>query len=166
MAIYYGDGSNSNTGRIVQVVNATSSTYTMVTSSGYADLTNNYLDITPKDNSNTLVGWFGGYLNNRDNDADSRIKFKVVKVISGNYTNIFYPNLNEGANAHQWISKRTNDGSTDTDMWSYYCMNWMHTLPSSGATVSTRFQLQAGTAGTSDSVKTLGFYATIMEVAV
>ena len=167
MAIYYGDGSNSTAGRTVQAVHTTSSTYTLVTSSGYADLTNNYLDITPKSNSNILVGWFGGYLNNRQNDPDSRIKFKVVKVISGVYTNVFYPNLNEGEAAHQWISKRTNDGSTDTDMWSYFCMNWMHTLPSSGAEgVSHRFQLQAGTANTADSVKTLGFYATIMELTV
>ena len=52
-------------------------------------------------------------------------------------------------------------------MWNYFCMNWMHTLPSSGAEgVSHRFQLQAGTNGTADSVKTLGFYATIMEITV
>jgi len=167
MAIYYGDGSNSAAGRTVQVVNTTSSTYTMVSSSNYADLTNHYLDITPKSNSNTLVGWFGAYLNNRQNDPDTRVKFKIVKVISGVYTNVFYGNLNEGVDSHQWISKRTNDGSTDTDMWNYFCMNWMHTLPSSGAEgVSHRFQLQAGTNGTADSVKTLGFYATIMEITV
>ena len=168
MAIYYGDGSNSTAGRTVQVVNSTSSTYTIVTSSTFADLTNNYVDITPKSNSNILIAWFGGYLNNRDADQDSRVKFKVVKIVSGVYTNVFYPNLNEGVDSHQWISKANGSGTTDMDMWSYICMNWMHTLPSSGAAgVSHRFQLQGGITGTSaDSIKTLGFYGTIMEVTV
>ena len=78
MAIHYADGSNSSSGRQVQVVTATSSTYTENTSSTYADLTNHYVDITPKSNGNRLIGNFCAYLNNRDNDPDSRVKFKCL----------------------------------------------------------------------------------------
>ena len=168
MAIYYNDGSNSDAGRVVQVVNTTSSTYTQNTSSTYADFTNHYIDITPKSNGNRLVGWFGGYLNNRDDDTDTRVKFKIVKVVGGVYTNIFYPNLNEGVDSHQWISKANGSGATDTDMWNYHCLNWMTTLPSSGAEgVSHRFQLQGAIQDSkANGIKTLGFYATIMEVTV
>ena len=168
MAIYYSDGSNSTAGRQVQVVTATSSTYTANTSDTYADLTNHYVDITPKSDGNRLIGTFCAYLNNRDNDPDSRVKFKIVEIVGGVYTNIYFPNLNEGENAHQWISKATNNGSTDTDMWSLNTLHWVRTLPSSGrAGVSHRFQLQgARQSSNADSIKTLGFSGTIMEVTV
>ena len=62
MAIYYADGSNSNQGRQVQLVSGTSSAYTLITSTTYSDVTGHYLDITPKENANTLMGTYTMYL--------------------------------------------------------------------------------------------------------
>lgn len=167
MAIYYADGSNSSTGRQVQVITATSSTYSQNTGSTYADFTNHYVDITPKSDGNRLIGTFGAYLNNRDNDPDTRVKFKIVEIVNGVYTNIYFPNLNEGVDAHQWISKANGNGSTDTDMWNLHTIHWIRTLPSSRAGVSHRFQLQGACQGSNaNSIKTLGFSGTIQEVTV
>ena len=168
MAIYYSDGSNSTAGRQVQVITNTSSTYTVNTSNTYADLQNHYVDITPKSNGNRLIGTFGAYLNTRDNDTDSRVKFKIVEIVSGVYTNIYFPNLNEGENAHQWISKMNGSGTSDNDMWNLHTLHWIRTLPSSGrAGVSHRFQLQGAVqSSNADSIKTLGFSGTITEVTV
>ena len=169
MAIYYADGSNSSSGRQIQVITATSGTYTQITSDTYTNFANHYIDITPKSNGNRLIGTFGAYLNNRDNDPDSRVKFMVQEQVSGlTNTNVYFPNLNEGKDNHQWISKASNNGSTDTDMWNLITLHWIRTLPSSGrAGVSHRFQLMGGNQGSNaDSIKSLGFSGTIMEVTV
>tara|TARA_A100001391_G_scaffold186093_1_gene155059 strand:- start:390 stop:908 length:519 start_codon:yes stop_codon:yes gene_type:complete len=172
MAIYYPDGSNSSSGRHVQVSTASSSTYTMITSTSYANFSNHYVDITPKSNGNRLVGTFTAYLNNRDNDPDSRVKFKVQEQVTvGGYTyyiDIYFPNLNEGADSHQWITKAAGNGSTDTDFWQPITLQWVRTIPSSGrAGVSHRYQLQGGINSTNaDSIKSLGFSGSIMEVTV
>ena len=168
MAIYYADGSNSSSGRQIQVITATSGTYTQITSDTYTNFANHYIDITPKSNGNRLIGTFGAYLNNRDNDPDTRIKFMVQEQVSGTNTNVYYPNLSEGVDSHQWISKANGSGSTDTDMWNLITLHWIRTLPSSGrAGVSHRFQLMGGNQGSNaDSIKSLGFSGTIMEVTV
>ena len=58
MAIYYGDGSNSNTGRIIQVVQATYSS-AAVQSSGtndvWYDLSGMSASIAPKDSNNKVL---------------------------------------------------------------------------------------------------------------
>ena len=168
MAIYYSDGSNSTAGRQVQVITNTSSTYTVNTSNTYADLQNHYVDITPKSNGNRLIGTFAAYLNNRDNDTDGRVKFKIVEVVGGVSTDIYFPNLNEGADSHQWISKVNGSGTSDNDMWNLHTLHWIRTLPSSGAAgVSHRYKMMAGIhSSNADSIKTLGFSGTITEVTV
>ncbi len=166
MAIYYSDGSNSTAGRQVQVITNTSSTYTVNTSSTYADLTNHHVDITPKSNGNRIIGTFSAYLNNRDGDTDSRVKFKIVEVVGGVSTDIYFPNLNEGVDSHQWISIINGSNTTDNDMWNLHTLHWVRTLPSSGrAGVSHRYKMQAGV-NLADSVKTLGFSGTLTEVTV
>ncbi len=166
MAIYYSDGSNSTAGRQVQVVTATSGTYTINTSNTYADLTNNHVDITPKSNGNMIIGTFCTYLNNRDNDTDSRIMFKIVEVVGGVSTDVYFPNQNEGVNSHQWISIVNGSGTTDNDMWNLHTLHWARTLPSSGrAGVSHRYKIQ-GAVNLADSIKTLGFTGTVREVTV
>tara|TARA_Y100000114_G_scaffold122585_1_gene117924 strand:+ start:1034 stop:1552 length:519 start_codon:yes stop_codon:yes gene_type:complete len=172
MAIYYADGSNSDSGRQIQVITATSSTYTMINSTSYANFANHYVDITPKSNGNRLIGTFGCYLNNRDNDTDSRVKFKIQEQVTvGGYTyyiDIYFPNLNEGVDSHQWISKANGSGTTDMDMWQLITLHWVRTIPSSGrAGVSHRYQLQGGLNSTNaDTIKSLGFSGTVMEVTV
>lgn len=169
MAIYYADGSNSSQGRQVQVITNTSGTYSMITSSTFDTLTNHYVDLTPKSNGNRIIGTFTAYLNNRDNDPDSRIKFMIQEQVSGGAnTNVYFPNLNEGKDAHQWISKATNSGSTDTDMWQPITLHFVRTLPSSGAAgVNHRYQMLGGVqSSNADSIKTLGFSGTVMEVTV
>ena len=79
-------------------------------------------------------------MNNRDNDADTRVKFKIQEQVTvGGYTyyiDIYFPNLNEGSNSHQWISKATNNGSIDTDMWQPITLHWVRTIPSGRAGTS------------------------------
>ena len=92
MAIYYSDGSNSTAGRQVQLVTGTTGTYTLVTATSYQDVANHYLDITPKENGNTLIGSYTMYINNRDNAVDTRISVQIVEVFSGTSQSIYYPN--------------------------------------------------------------------------
>lgn len=171
MAIYYSDGSDSSSGRVIQIVTATSSTYTDVTSGSFTDFTNQHVDITPKGNGNRIIGNYTLYMNNRDADTDSRIAFRVVEGFSGTDTTIYYPNLSEGESSHAWICKVNGSGSTDTDFWQPYSFTFIRTLPSSGrAGNSHRFRCQASTSisgsNKADHCKTLGFYGTLMEVSV
>lgn len=73
MAIHYADGSNSASGRVVQVIHRTSDSYNSITSTSYTDFTNYYIDITPKENGNKIVLSMTIYMNNRDNDPDTRV---------------------------------------------------------------------------------------------
>ena len=163
MAIYYGDGTNSTQGRQVQLVSGTSSAYTQITSTTYSDVTGHYLDITPKENGNTLMGWYTMYINNRDNSVDTRVSIKIVEVFSGTSTDIYYPNLHEGVNSHQWIHIAAGSGTTDFDNWIPITLHWEYTLPSSGrAGNSHRFKVMARNHG--GNFKSLGVSMTIQEI--
>jgi len=163
MAIYYGDGSSSAVGRQVQLVTNTTSTYTQITATSYQDLANHYIDITPKENGNTLVGSYTMYLNNRDNSVDTRISYQIVEVFSGTSTSIYYPNLNEGVNSHQWIHIAHNSSTNDFDHWIPITLCWAYTLPSSGrAGNSHRYKVMAKNNG--GDVKTLGASMIIQEI--
>ena len=163
MAIYYADGSNSTQGIQVQLVSGTSAAYTLITSTTYSDVTGHYLDITPKENSNTLIGNYTMYLNNRDNGVDTRISIKIVEVFSGTSTDIYYPNLHEGVNSHQWIHIAAGSGTTDFDNWIPITLHWGYTLPSSGrAGNSHRFKVMARNNG--GDFKSLGASMSIQEI--
>ena len=55
MAIYYGDGSNSGAGRLVQVVQDTKYDVSSTTSSSFADISGLAVTITPKSSSNKIL---------------------------------------------------------------------------------------------------------------
>ena len=55
MAIYYGDGSNSGSGRIVQVKSTTKTDGFYSTSSSFVDITGMSLSMTANDSSNKLI---------------------------------------------------------------------------------------------------------------
>ncbi len=167
MPIHYADGSNSDSGRVVQVIHRTDDSYHSITSTSYLDFANYYINITPKGNGNKLVCSMTIYMNNRDNDPDSRVAMRVLEEYSSSSSTVYYPNLNEGASSHNWISKATNNGSTDTDMWQPITLHFSRALPTSGrAGVSHKFQLQGNTSPGSDYIRGLGFSATIMEITV
>ena len=54
MAIYYGDGTNSTSGRVIQVVSAHKSDATSTTSTSFTD-TGLQASITPKDSTNKIL---------------------------------------------------------------------------------------------------------------
>lgn len=167
MAIHYADGSNSASGRVVQVIHSTSDSYNSITSTSYTDFTNYYIDITPKENGNKIVISMTIYMNNRDNDPDSRVAMRVLEGYSSSSSTVYFPNANEGENAHQWINKATSNGSTDTDMWQPITLHFTVALPSSGrAGVSHRYKLQGNTNPGSDYIRGLGFSCTAMEITV
>ena len=55
MAIYYGDGSNSGAGRIVQVVQDTKYDVSSTTSSSFSDISGLAVTITPKSSSHKIL---------------------------------------------------------------------------------------------------------------
>ena len=163
MAIYYSDGSNSTAGRQVQLVKGTTGTYTQITATSYQDVANHYLDITPKENGNILIGSYTMYINNRDNAVDTRISVQIVEVFSGTTQSIYYPNLNEGVDSHQWIHIAAGSGTTDFDNWIPITLCWSYTLPGSGrAGNSHRYKVMAKNNG--GNFKTLGASMMIQEI--
>ena len=55
MAIYYGDGSNSGEGRVVQVVQDTKYDVSSTTSSSFADISGLAVSITPRSSSHKIL---------------------------------------------------------------------------------------------------------------
>ena len=55
MAIYYGDGSNSSAGRVVQVVQDTKYDVSSTSSSSFSDISGLAVTITPKSSSNKIL---------------------------------------------------------------------------------------------------------------
>jgi len=163
MAIYYSDGSNSTAGRQVQIVRGTTDTYTLISANSYQDVTNHYLDITPKENGNTFIGIYTMYINNRDASVDTRVSFQIVEDVGGTTQSIYFPNLNEGVNSHQWIHIAQNSGTTDFDNWIPITLCWSYVLPGSGrAGNSHRYKVMAKNNG--GNFKSLGASMTIQEI--
>tara|TARA_B000000557_G_C20585848_1_gene363371 strand:+ start:144 stop:644 length:501 start_codon:yes stop_codon:yes gene_type:complete len=64
MAIEYGDGSNSDTGRIIQVVSTTKTDLFTTTSTSFVDLTGLSVSITPKETASKILILFGVFGSN------------------------------------------------------------------------------------------------------
>tara|TARA_B100000287_G_C20434374_1_gene702908 strand:- start:314 stop:838 length:525 start_codon:yes stop_codon:yes gene_type:complete len=57
MAIYYGDGSHSGSGRIIQVASTTKTDSTSTNSNSYVDITGMSVTLTPKSGTKCLVSY-------------------------------------------------------------------------------------------------------------
>ena len=77
MAIYYGDGSNSNTGRIIQVVSATKTNTFTTSNSSYVDISGLSVSITPKETASKILILFGVFGSN--SSSGSRWAVRMVK---------------------------------------------------------------------------------------
>ena len=64
MAIFYGDGSNSNAGRLIQVVSTTKTNTFTTTSSSYVDISGLSVSITPKETASKILILFGVFGSN------------------------------------------------------------------------------------------------------
>tara|TARA_R100001510_G_C7565870_1_gene144197 strand:- start:245 stop:766 length:522 start_codon:yes stop_codon:yes gene_type:complete len=85
MAIYYGDGSNSSSGRVVQVVtNQYTNVVSVASNSGLLN-TSIYATITPKDNSNKVLVILS--LGRVSGPSDS-VAARIRRTISGSHVNV------------------------------------------------------------------------------
>ena len=141
MAIYYGDGSNSTAGRLVQVVTAQYTTTLSVASNSGSLNTDINADITPKDNSNkVLVIVSLGRVSGPSNSVAARIRRTIsgstadigVHTGSGNWQQASFQNYGQGP-----VNNDHADGQT---------FMWLDS-PSSTSTVNYRLQLNGQGSG-------------------
>ena len=77
MAIYYGDGSNSSSGRIIQVQSQTQDAYWTTTSSSFTDISGLSVSITPNESaSKILVLWGVQYCSD---NGGSRMAIRLLR---------------------------------------------------------------------------------------
>ena len=142
MAIYYGDGSNSTAGRVVQVVTNQYTTVVSVASASGSLNTDMNADITPKDSSHkVLVIVSLGRLSGPSNSVAARIRRTIsgstadigVHTGSGNWQQASFQNYGKGP-----INNDHADGQT---------FMWLES-PSSTSTVNYRLQLHGQSSGT------------------
>ena len=77
MAIHYGDGSNSSTGRIIQVVTGTRSTVFSTTSSSFTDIGLS-ATITPKESASKILIFLTIYSSSNDNHSQRLLRGSTV----------------------------------------------------------------------------------------
>ena len=77
MAIEYGDGSNSDTGRVIQVVSTTKTNTFTTASASYVDITGLSVSITPKETASKILILFGVCGSN--SSSGSRWAVRMVK---------------------------------------------------------------------------------------
>ena len=82
MAIEYGDGSNSNTGRIIQVVSSARSSVFSTTSSSFTDIGLS-ASITPKESASNILIFLTIYSSSNDNHSQRLLRGSTVIETGG-----------------------------------------------------------------------------------
>jgi len=77
MAIEYGDGSNSNTGRIIQVVTGNRTSVFSTTSSSFTDIGLS-ASITPKESASKILIFLTIYMSSNDNSSQRLLRGSTV----------------------------------------------------------------------------------------
>tara|TARA_R100000278_G_scaffold17829_2_gene17863 strand:- start:1376 stop:1888 length:513 start_codon:yes stop_codon:yes gene_type:complete len=77
MAIFYGDGSNSNAGRLIQVVSTTKTNTFTTANSSFVDITGLSVSITPKESASKILILFGVFGSN--SGSGSRWAVRMIK---------------------------------------------------------------------------------------
>jgi len=130
MAIYYGDGSNSTAGRVVQVVTAQFTTVVSVSSNNGLLNTAIYATITPKDSSNKVLVIFSlGRVSGPSDSVAARIRRSISGSLanvgahsgSGNWQNASFQNYGKGAinddhadgQTFMWLDSPNTTSATD-----------------------------------------------------
>ena len=143
MAIYYGDGSNSTAGRLVQVVTNQFTTVVSVASNSGLLNTDINADITPKDSSHKILVIVSlGRVSGPSNSVAARIRRTIsgstadigVHTGSGNWQQASFQNYGKGP-----VNDDHADGQT---------FMWLDSTHGSTSTVNYRLQLHGQGSGT------------------
>ncbi len=142
MAIYYGDGSNSSSGRVIQVITSQYTTVVSVASnSGFLNTSIN-ADITPKDNNNKILVIMS--LGRVSGPSDS-VAARIRRTISGSLSNV---GVHTGSGNWQDASfSNYGQGPVNDDHADGQTFMWLDS-PSTTSTVNYRLQLYGQSNGT------------------
>ena len=77
MAIEYGDGSNSDTGRVIQVASTTKTNTFTTADASFVDITGLSVSITPKETTSKILILFGVFGSN--SSSGSRWAVRMIK---------------------------------------------------------------------------------------
>tara|TARA_R100000353_G_scaffold161240_1_gene121134 strand:- start:270 stop:791 length:522 start_codon:yes stop_codon:yes gene_type:complete len=142
MPIFYGDGSNSSSGRLVQVVTAQYTSVVSISSNNGFLNTSMYADITPKDNTNKVLVIVS--LGRVSGPSDS-VAARIRRTISGSLASI---GVHTGSGNWQAASfQNYGQGPVNDDHADGQTFMWLDT-PATTSAVSYRLQLYGQGSGT------------------
>jgi hypothetical protein len=142
MAIYYGDGSNSSAGRVVQVVTAQYTTTLSVSSNSGLLNTGLYGNITPKDSSHKVLVIIS--LGRVSGPSDS-VAARIRRTISGSLSNVGVHT--GGGNWQQGSFQNYGKGAINNDHADGQTFMWLDS-PNTTSEASYRLQLYGQDNGT------------------